>query len=102
MKSTTILTINVLFTGKDKVAIHPNDGFDLGLISPSNHVKLFVNCNDGQFIEETVDHSIVDLVLPNECKQGTIEMHKILWEKLGKPTKAIIKYHEGKIMIEKK
>ncbi len=101
MKQTAQLDIVVSFVKKDRVVIHPNDGFDIGLIALSNPVKMFMNCNDGQFLESTVDHSIVDLSLLNECKPGTIQMHKTIWEKLGKPPKIVVKYHDGKIMLVK-
>jgi hypothetical protein len=68
--------------------IHPNDGFDLGLMTTSHSVQL----ESGKAAE---------ICLVNDCPKECLELNSRLWERLGKPKSAILKYDGTYLSVEK-
>ncbi|MFP4362851.1 MAG: hypothetical protein ACLFR1_03165 [Spirochaetia bacterium] len=83
----------------NKVVIHPNDGYDLGLMNREYDVDLYFNApleaiksNSGKPLNGTIH-------LENECKLGTLEISKKLWEQIENPKKAVLVYTPEKLII---
>lgn len=86
-------------TGRDdrRVAIHPNDGFDIGLMTTSYDVSILSGSNARDF--EANDEALPGHIdLKNECRNGTIEMTQKLWERLGSPENVLL-VHRGESLL---
>lgn len=96
MKCTEYLNVKVQLTGLDGIMIHPNSGFDLGLMNTSHKVKFLINphpekLNDNSDSIETI------LFLSNNCKQDEIILSNKLWKKIGSPSRLKLFYNDGKV-----
>lgn len=100
MKKTGALNVLGDFSMKDDIlVIHPNDGFDLGLMQTSYSVYIFSGCTFAEFEDGTGNKVGGKILLENKCRSGTVEMGKRVWEKIGKPKKVELLYHETKVFI---
>lgn len=72
-----------------QLSIHPNDGFDLGMMTTGYDVEL-----DGQ--------GPAQIRLLNECPKDCLELCPSLFEKLGRPSMAVVKYDGTRLYIERK
>ncbi len=90
MKKTAPLTVYTDMTlPKNRVVIHPNDGFDLGLTHKTKSCALFLNARGKNEIE---DNTYVQglLILDNNCSFGTVNINDKIWKAMGKPQKAVL------------
>lgn len=71
----------------NEIYIHPNEGFDLGMMTTAYDVEL-----DGS------GPTLVKLL--NECPKESVELPSKLFEKLGKPKRAVLSYDGVKLFIE--
>ena len=99
LKSSNALDIETNLYAKNDIIIHPNEGYDLGLIDHSTPVKIFANTSidnfksaEGNFIEGSI-------VLENSCKQGNVQLSKKFWNFIGKPQKVRLHFEDNKILI---
>lgn len=86
MKETSFLQVLGDYSFDEKtVRIHPNDGFDLGVMTTSIVVKIYA----GNSFEELEDSSTRfvygTLYLENNTKMGTCELALKTVQKLGSP-----------------
>jgi hypothetical protein len=89
MKST--MPLRILCSSKlaeNRLNIHPNEGADLGLMMTRYSVE----------IEEGLK---AEIHLLNECPRESLEIGRKFWEKIGKPSKAILRYDGAVLRIEK-
>ena len=90
MKSTsTLRTICRPALKASELSIHPNDGFDLGMMTTGYDVDL-----DGT--------GPAYIKLLNECPKECIELPTRLFERLGKPKAAVLRYDGSKLFIDPK
>ena len=82
MKSTGVLSVSTNFKLKDRIAIHPNDAFDIGLFTNSYNKMIKLMYNDGT---PAPDSFQCEIYLVNECKNGMVEIGNNFWQRLGKP-----------------
>ncbi|HUX39211.1 MAG TPA: hypothetical protein VMV44_15025 [Rectinemataceae bacterium] len=73
--------------GADQLSIHPNDGFDLGMMTTVYAVEI-----------EGAGPAHVKLV--NECPRDCMELSQRLYEKFGKPSHAVLRYDGNRLYIE--
>lgn len=74
----------------DRLAIHPNDGFDLGLFTKSHDIAWSMGICTKEFIDGDSGSTVAArLELLNECPAETVQMNYRQWEKIGSPEKAI-------------
>jgi hypothetical protein len=100
MKQTEELTvINDLSLKEYEVVIHPNDGFDLGLLDKHNYIKIFSRATIEEFKKEDGHHMPGQLSLANECRSGTVTISSKHWNSLGKPKKVKLFYNANKLLI---
>lgn len=101
MKRTTVLKIlhDTAFP-INRLVIHPNTGFDLGFMQVKYVSKLYINSSIEDFKNGSTEcFCDVDIMLLNECGSDKVEMAQKLWEKLGRPEKAILVYNEDENKI---
>jgi hypothetical protein len=73
---------------ENRVNIHPNDGFDLGMMTTRHSV-------------ETDAGAAAEVWLLNECPRECVQLNTRVWEKLGRPKEAVLLY-DGKVLkVEK-
>jgi len=88
MKSTSTLRALRQPTLKPgQLSIHPNDGFDLGMMTTGYDVEL-------------EDGGPAHVRLLNDCPKGCVELCPALFERLGKPAHAVVKYDGSRLIIE--
>ena len=96
MKSTAPLTVLGDFSLDEKtINIHPNDGFDLGLMTTEHVVRIHVGTTaNPQDVPES-DYVYGKIYLRNEVSNGHVEMALKASEKLGGARKAVVHYEKG-------
>ena len=100
MKKTSPLNVLGDFCMKeDTLVIHPNDGFDLGLLRTSYPVYIYFGCSPSDFAAGTGEKLSGKILLENKCRLSTVEMGKKAWEKLGKPKRVELIYSEPNILV---
>jgi len=99
MKSTDCLNVKTNLYIKDEIMIHPNDGFEIGLMNTSHNVKLFVNATIETFNIAEKDYIIANLVLSNDCKHGEIIMNHKFWKKMGSPGRLKVYFDNNKVLL---
>ncbi len=100
MKNTGILNALGDFSmTEDTLVVHPNDGFDLGLMQVSHPVYIYKGISIADFKENKGDRISGKIHLKNECRLGTVEMGLKALEKIGKPKKVQLYYEEPNLLI---
>ncbi len=100
MKQTEELTvINDLSLKQYEVVVHPNDGYDLGLLDKHNYIKVFSGNTLEEFNKEDGRYMPGQLSLANECRTGTVIINSKHWNSLGKPKKIKLFYNDKKLLI---
>ena len=70
----------------NELSIHPNEGFDLGMMTTCYEVEL-----EGG--------GAAQVCLRNECPKESVELPPKLFEKLGKPKQAVLIYDGAVLAI---
>ena len=86
----------------NNIVIHPNDGFDLGLMSLKYDAKIYANMTPEEVENGSSDFIAGAIHLENNCKPGTIELNVKYWTKIGKPGKIVLYYDDGKLLLAEK
>lgn len=95
MKSTELLIVTTDFKIKDSIIIHPNDGYDIGLFN-NKYIKKIYTPGEKIFDNNYIENEVI---LSNECKNGSIQISNNFWIKIGKPPKIKLSINEDKIYI---
>ena len=100
VRQTDRLIVRPTFSQKESTVImHPNDGYDLGLMTSVNEVVLYRGCAVGDFTSSRGTSIDGRVFLKNECPVGTVELSLQTTEKLGRPDGVRLYYLEGKLLI---
>ncbi|MBN1214530.1 MAG: hypothetical protein JXA99_03715 [Candidatus Lokiarchaeota archaeon] len=99
MKTSNVLNIETNLFIKDNIIIHPNEGYDLGLLNHSTPVKIFANTTIDIFNLAEEYYTEGTVLLENNCKQGSIQLSKKYWNSIGKPEKVRLFYEGNKVLI---
>jgi hypothetical protein len=101
MKKTGSLKVSVSAAmERQQLMMHPNDGFDLGLMRVEHQVRLCRNLNlEGYLKGSEGDVDPICLSLRNECPQQTILVGLALYRALGEPTKAVVLYDGHRLYV---
>jgi hypothetical protein len=84
---------------EDTLVVHPNDGFDLGLMTVSHPVYIYRGISLDDFKAGNGERVSGKIHLKNECRLGTVEMSLKSWEKIGKPKKVQLYYENPNLLI---
>ena len=100
MKRTGFLTVETdIRISKDKLIIHPNDGYDLGLMNRHYNVGMYFNEKIEVFEKSGASTVTGSIFLENECRHGAIAMSKKQWLELGQPEKIMLVYNDGNLLL---
>jgi hypothetical protein len=100
MKSSQALTIKTVLSQKEEeIIIHPNDGFDLGLMNTKAVVKIFCNTTIEIFNIGEKDFTPGTIILANDCPQQVAQLNHKLWKKIGSPNALRLFHDNNKILI---
>ncbi|TVQ20324.1 MAG: hypothetical protein EA382_15165 [Spirochaetaceae bacterium] len=96
MKSTSPLNVLSDFSMDDRtVHIHPNDGFDLGLMTTEYVVRLYVgDSTDPDQIDESA-FAYGKILLKNSVRGGQVELGLKAAEKLNGSRSAVLRFATG-------
>jgi hypothetical protein len=70
----------------NRLNIHPNEGADIGLMMTRHSAS-------------TEGGASIEVCLLNECPKESVEINAGLWERLGKPSKVVLGYEDGRLEI---
>lgn len=100
MKKTSTLSVYGQTGQKStQIVIHPNDGFDLGLMSLQYSANIYSNASVDEFKSGRTQSFPGSIILENNCRPGTIELGIKYWKELGKPDSVTLYYDDGKLLI---
>lgn len=103
MKKTGALKVSVS-TAVDRVhlVMHPNEGFDLGLMRIAHPVRLCRGIGIEDYLKGGEGTSeMVDVSLLNECPKETILVGTALYKLLGEPSKAVVLFDGQRLYLHK-
>ncbi len=100
MKSTEYLTVmGDLKLRRNDLVIHPNDGYDLGLLSRDNEVRIFAGTSMEDFAAGKGDGINGTIRLHNSCTIATVHMSLARWNDLGRPQTVRLAYEKDRLLI---
>jgi hypothetical protein len=83
-----------------KVVIHPNSGFDLGIMTTNHPVLIYANDKLEDFKSKNCfPRNRGEIWLENNCKHNTVELSKDFWIKIGKPRKIVMIYEDQRLLL---
>lgn len=93
MKTTGYLNVCTDFKLKNKIIIHPNDGYDIELMNYSYPITFSTVLTP----EKEVFSG--EIALSNDCKHNTVTIGTAFWQKIGKIDKLILSISDDKKTI---
>jgi len=81
-------------------SIHPNDGFDLGLMTTQYEIQVFHGVSLDEFTQGKGAGTPAKLKLLNECPKESFEVHPKVWESLGSPKTVILIADGMRILVQ--
>ena len=92
MKKTGTLAIETLAAmPRATLRIHPNVGFELGMMMTHHPVQWFVQGTLQAFLQGHTSNPVAGAVeLLNECPQETLQMAPSDWKNVGMPRQAVL------------
>jgi len=101
MKKTGSLKVSVsTAVDREHLVMHPNDGFDLGLMRVEHPVRLCLNLKVEDYLRGSDGEvDLVSLALRNECPKETILVGTALHRRLGEPSKAVVLFDGQRLYL---
>lgn len=103
MKKTATLKVSISTSiDRTHLVMHPNEGFDLGLMRISHPVQLCHDLAVDEFLKGSrgvIDEVSVSLL--NECPKETVLLGRSLHKLLGEPVKAVVLFDGERLFIHK-
>ncbi len=82
------------------LVLHPNDGYDLGLLASHNPLRVFLGVSLEDFEAGKGVSAGGSLHLKNDCTPTTLRINMVWWRMLGKPRGARLVAGDGKLLIK--
>ncbi len=79
--------------------IHPNDGFDLGLMTYTYQMKIFNNCSAEDFNHGSAGYIEGTVEQANECPLGTVQVNYRMNNKLSLPQSVKLVAMKDKLLL---
>jgi hypothetical protein len=79
-----------------ELVMHPNDGFDLGLVTTRHAVSIYSDPPTAASAKPILAGAIL---LRNSCRSGTLQVSKKQWEMLGKGKSVTIFIKTDKVFV---
>lgn len=84
-----------------RFALHPNEGFDLGMMTKTYAVQWCTEVSLNDFVKgSTGTSNDVNVDLLNECPPKTLQMNVFQWKKIGMPPKVVVVYDGNRLYIQ--
>lgn len=84
-----------------RFAIHPNEGFDLGMMTRTYPVQWCTDVSLTDFVNGSAGTTNeVNVELLNECPPRTLQMNVNQWKKIGMPPHVVIIYDGNRLYIQ--
>jgi hypothetical protein len=100
MKCTSELSVLGDFSMKsDKLVMHPNDGYDLGLMQTDHPVRIFSNISLEEMTSGKAPFLQGKILLSNQCTSGVVQMNLQFWHKMGKPRRVKLFLEDNKVLV---
>jgi hypothetical protein len=100
MKSTEYLTVMGDFKlRRNDLVIHPNDGYDLGLLSRDTEVRIFTGTSMEDFAAGRGEGVKGTVRLHNSCAAATVHISPAWWNDLGKPRIVRLAFDGDRILV---
>jgi hypothetical protein len=94
-ESDTLQVLGDFSLDEKTVNIHPNDGFDLGLMMSSHVVEMVDDVQPSELATAEGSGLYGKINLKNECKVGSVELSLRTVEKMGGPKRVKLFYEDG-------
>ena len=99
MKATeTLVVTGDSAIAHDTIVIHPNDGFDLDLVTRSNALRILAAAPRAGGGTPAADDGTGTVLLENECPCGTLRMSLAIWRETGRFRRARL-YRDGDTIL---
>jgi hypothetical protein len=87
VKKTGTLKVSVSANlGLERLVMHPNDGFDLGLLRVEHPLRLCLRLTIEDYLKGVADEGDpVSVALRNDCQNATLLVGSRLHDRLGRP-----------------
>lgn len=83
-----------------EIYFHPNEGFDLGLLTKGHDVEWCVDLEPDAFLRGQKGTVLpCRIELKNECKLNTIELNIHEWKRVGMPDRAVVFFDGRRIFL---
>ena len=101
MKKTGSLKVSLSGTlDQVHLIMHPNEGFDLGLMRAEHTVKLCLDMKLEAYLKgDDTRSDFVFIALKNECPRETIVMGAGLHRALGNPSRAVVLFDGNRLYL---
>jgi hypothetical protein len=100
MKASKKLTVTPSFALQNQIAMHPNDGYDIGLFNQMYSFKIYIGSSLQQLAMGKATHELQgEILLLNECKEGTLQIAHKYWLQTGKLRIAKLLLNDEKAVI---
>ena len=83
----------------DTLRIHPNDGFEIGLMAYTYEMKIFNNCSAEDFNNDKGEFFMGVIEQANECPVGTLMVNYRMFKKLNQPESVKLVAMNNKILL---
>jgi len=103
MKKTVTLKVGLSTSlEKDHLVLHPNEGFDLGLMRVGHPLCLCRELTVEQFLKGEVGSPVmVHVDLLNDCPKETLLLGNGLLRTLGEPTRAVLLFDGERLFVHR-
>ncbi len=100
MVHTEVLTVAVEQGFDDlQIAIHPNDGLDLDLITREHAIDIYTGTSIEKFKDGKGMIGQGELQLLNECPLGVLQVSNSMYQKMACPEKVLVILDQDKVML---
>jgi len=100
VKKTGTLKVSVSANlGREHLVMHPNDGFDLGLLRVEHPVRLCLRPTLEDYLKGLDDGDPVNVALRNDCQNETLLIGARLYDQLGRPARAVVFFDGNRLFI---
>jgi hypothetical protein len=102
MKKTLTLQVNASqHIAKGHLILHPNEGFDLGLMRVKHDVQLCTEVAVEDYLKGQRGTCLgLQIDILNECPKQTLQLNATHWKGLGCPPKAVVLFDGERLFIQ--
>ncbi len=92
--------VKIFQQAQNTIIIHPNDGFDLGMMTLEYEVDIYWNADEQAFAAGSIKAEKGKIILKNQCPQGTINLSKKDVDKIKDAVYITLSYSEPNLLVK--